>query len=227
MKIIISNQSFDYDMGVRLLKLKYEQCPMEQIADIWNDIKPMTFKEIAKLPNLEQRRVGILCLGLERLANEIQPTLVDKQTLKKTTMFVNADGELIERKFDDTYELFKVEGKYLSEGLENWQRVNDSYFVRCKDTSTDRYYFIWVDERSVWATNANKESYYYNREESKITAIQAIAWTLTTNVPKGNIEKIIRQGDCILIKTKGKYEPLASARHLTEKEYKTLLVAES
>jgi hypothetical protein len=46
-------------------------------------------------------------------------------------------------------------------------------------------------------------------------------------VPQGKIAKIIRQGDCILIKPKGKYEPLSTPRHLTEKEYKTLLVAES
>jgi hypothetical protein len=55
----------------------------------------------------------------------------------------------------------------------------------------------------------------------------AIAWTITTNVPQGNIEDIIRQGDCILIKPQGKYEPLNRARHLTEVEYKTLISAES
>jgi hypothetical protein len=61
----------------------------------------------------------------------------------------------------------------------------------------------------------------------KFFQIQAIAWTITTNVPKGHIEDIIRQGDCILIKPKGKYEPLVTARHLTEEEYKTLISAES
>ena len=61
----------------------------------------------------------------------------------------------------------------------------------------------------------------------KFFQIMAIAWTITTNVPQGNIEDIIRQGDCILIAPKGDYVPLGSARHLTEEEYKTLISAES
>ena len=93
-----------------------------------------------------------------------------------------------------------------------------------KDTSTDRNYFIWINPNSIYQTN-NNERYGYNIK--KINAIQCIAWTIQTNVPIGNIEKILRQGDCILIKPKGNYKPLDSARHLTENEYRTLLVAES
>jgi hypothetical protein len=102
--------------------------------------------------------------------------------------------------------------------------MQDSYFVKCKDTSTDRNYFIWIEPQSVYRTNTEK---IWEYELSKINAIQCIAWTIQTNVPQGKIEKIIRQGDCVLIKPKGKYEPLNTPRHLTENEYKTLLVAES
>ena len=56
MQIIINNMKFDYDLGCRLLKLKHQTCPFEQLADIWDDIVPLSFKEIAQLPNLEQRR---------------------------------------------------------------------------------------------------------------------------------------------------------------------------
>jgi hypothetical protein len=44
-----------------------------------------------------------------------------------------------------------------------------------------------------------------------------------------NIEKIIRQGDCILIKPKNieLVTDNSPVRHLTEEEYKYLLVAES
>ena len=224
MQIIINNQKFPYDMGCRLLKLKHEDCPMEQLEDIWNDIVPFTFKEIAKLPNLEQRRVGILCLGLERLASEVQPKLLSKKTLKKSTTWVDVNGNLVTTKFNDTYEFYEVSGEYFNEGLEGWGKMENAYFVKLKDTSTDRTYFIWVEPKSVYSTNNE------NRWEfliGKVNAIQCIAWTIQTNVPQGSIEKIIRQGDCVLIKPNGKYEPLTSARHLTEKEYKTLLVAES
>lgn len=227
MKIIINNTRFPYDLGCRLLKLKHKDCPMPQLEDIWDEIEPLTFKEIAQLENLEQRRVGVFCLGLERLTQEVKPTLIDSKTLKKSTLWVNENGELVEHKFDDTYELYEVSGDYFNKGLEtDWRRIDNCYFVKCKDTSTDRTYFIWVEPRSVYQTNdKNERSWDFGIE--KINAIQAVAWTIQTNVPKGNIEKIIRQGDCVLIKPKGTYTPLDRARHLTEKEYKTLLVAES
>lgn len=224
MQIVINNTKFPYDLGCRLLKLKNTDCPFPQLADIWNDIVPLSFKEIAKLENLEQRRVGVLCLGLERLASEVKPKLINKKTLKKTTTWVDENGELVEHKFSDTYELYEVSGSYFNEGLDSWRKMQDSYFVKCKDTSTDRNYFIWIEPQSVYRTNSEKSWEY---ELSKINAIQCIAWTIQTNVPQGKIEKIIRQGDCVLIKPKGKYEPLNTPRHLTENEYKTLLVAES
>jgi hypothetical protein len=224
MQIVINNQKFPYDMGCRLLKLKHKDCPMEQLEDIWNDIVPMSFKEIAKLPNLEQRRVGVLCLGLERLASEVQPKLLSKKTLKKSTTWVDVNGNFVTTKFNDTYELYEVSGDYFNEGLQGWGKMENAYFVKLKDTSTDRTYFIWVEPRSVYNTNNDNR---WDFLIGKVNAIQCIAWTIQTNVPQGSIEKIIRQGDCILIKPNGKYEPLKSARHLTEKEYKELLVAES
>ena len=62
--------------------------------------------------------------------------------------------------------------------------------------------------------------------DKPLNAIQAIAWTIQTNIPEGGIEKIVRQGDCILIKP-NTTERFRGERHLTEKEYKELLVAES
>jgi hypothetical protein len=88
---------------------------------------------------------------------------------------------------------------------------------------------MWVDLQSVWDTN-NPDKIGWKRPENwlkKVNSIMGIAWTITTDVPQGNIEDIIRQGDCILVKPKGEYEPLNVARHLTEKEYKTLISAES
>ena len=148
MKIVIDNHAFPYDLGCRLLKLKHESCPFPQLEDIWNDIVPLTFKEIAKLENLEQRRVGVLCLGLERLIKEVKPKLIDKQTLNKSTMWVNEKGELVEKKFNDTYELYEVDGEYFNKNVKNsWEKMQNSYFVKCKDTSTNREYLIWVNAK--------------------------------------------------------------------------------
>lgn len=226
MQIVVENHKFDYDMGCRMLKLKYgNQCPFPELEEFWDEIKPLTFAEIAKLPNLEERRVGINCLGIERLVAEINPKLISSQTIKKTTTWVDEDGLHVKRQFADTYELFEVDGSVFSEGLESWRKMQNAYYIRCKDTSTDREYLIWVDVSSVYSTN--NDGGWLRDVKTQINAIQCIAWTIQTDVPKGKIEKILRQGDCILIKPTGEYEPLTTPRHLTENEYRELLVAES
>lgn len=221
--IIIQSRKYSYDIGCRLLKLKHTECPFPELSDIWDDIEPLTFKEISKFENIEDRRVGILCLGIERLTKEVKPILVDTKTIKKKTSWVNEDGELITKNFDDTYKLYKVKNSVL--GTKSWREDNSSvYFVECKDTSTDRQYLIWVDMDSVKRTNHDNMGW---GKDDKIPddAIEAIAWTITTNVPKGKIKEIVRQGDCILIKPKDKSEN--GFRHLTKEEYMTLLVSES
>lgn len=220
-KIIINNVPFEYDNGCAVLKLKHDECPFPELADVWDDIIPMSFKDIAtKLINLEQRRVAILHLGVERLQNEVEPILVSKETIRKTTTWVTADGNIETKTYDDTYELFKVEGAKLGVNLqESWRTTDDVHYIRCKDTSTDRVYFIWVDKNGVTRTNG--------WDEKSFNPISAIAWTFTTLVPIGQIQKIIRQGDCILIKHKDGIELLDEERHLTEQEYRMLLEEES
>lgn len=225
MKIIISNTEFDYNTGCRLLKLIHKESPFTDLNDIWEDIEPLTFKEISSIRNLEQRRIAFLHYGLERLVKDVEPKLIDTKTIKKKTTWVNNKGEMVEKKFNDTYELFEVSGKHFEDAPTNrWSREpNNVYFVKCRCTSTDREYMIWVDLRSVAVTNGQG----WNFDIKKVNAIQAIAWTIQTNVPEGNIEKIVRQGDCVLIKPIDKNNIDDGTRHLTEHEYRKLLVAES
>ena len=100
----------------------------------------------------------------------------------------------------------------------------DVYYVRCKDTSTDREYLIWVNIRDVLSTN-DKSSWSYKDED--LCAIEAIAWTIQVDVKEGDIDSILRQGDCILVKPKEGVEILSRPRHLKVDEYRNLLVAES
>ena len=229
MKIIISNLEFDYNIGCKVLRLKHKECPIKELEDIWEDIIPLSFGEIAQLENVEQRRVAFLSYGLERLSNEVNPTLVSKKTIKKETTWVSQSGELVTKKFNDTYELYKVEGKKLSNGLkQTWQKFNDCFFVKFKDTSTDRVYLLWVDAASVYRTNNPGKWTSSDDDYSKmINAIEAIAWTIQTNIDEGNIEKIVRQGDCIMIKPKDLNINRGQIRHLTENEYRKLITAES
>jgi hypothetical protein len=178
---------------------------------------------------LEQRRIALLFLGLDRMIAEVKPTLVSTKTIKKQTTWVNEQGELVEHKFDDTYELYKVNGEYFSQGVDTWRKMSDAYYVRCKDTSTDREYLIWIDLNSVWNVKCenDKKLNRWEFDAKKIDAIDCIAWTIQTNIAQGGIKEIVRQGDCIMIKPKAKYETLGRERHLCKKEYLELLVAES
>lgn len=220
MKIVIKNVVFPYDLGCRALKLGGGNSPFPQLNDFWDEIQPLDFSEIAQLQNLEQRRIAISYFGIDRIVSDVSPKLVSSQTLKKQTHWITEDGKEETINFDDTYELYKVD----SEKLLGQKNLRPTYYVRCKDTSTDREYLIWVDIQSVYLTNNPKMSFFI--EDTDVNAIQAIAWTIRTNVPQGNIEKIVRQGDCILIKPKDS-SLVGEERHLTEEEYKTLLVLES
>lgn len=229
MKIIINNVEFPFNEGCRLLKLKYDKCPMKEIEDFWKDIVPMNFKDIAvSFTNTEQRRVGILCLGLEKLVSEVNPRLIKSETIKKETTWVDENGVLQNHKFNDIYELYEVDGSIWNENKRGWN-IRNVHYVKCKDTSTDREYFLWVNAQDVYSANDTRESRWYSSNENYgnlITPIQSIAWTIQTDIKEGGIEKIIRQGDCIMIKKKPNAKK-GDVRHLTEKEYLTLLKEES
>ena len=226
-EIVVDNLRFPFDTGVRLLKLKYgNDCIFGELEDFWDDIVPLTFKEIAKFENLEKRRVGINALGLERLIQSVKPTLVDSKTIKKTTMWVDTNGELVEHEYNDTYELYKVSKDYFNEGLDKFQSMReDVYYVKCKDTSTDREYLIWVDINQVLVNNGKDR--WADVKDKDCCAIEAISWTIQVDVEKGGIEKIVRQGDCIMVKPKKDAKITSRPRHLTKDEYLSLIVAES
>lgn len=223
MQIIIDNLKFDYDLGCKILKCSGGDCPMNGLENIWDTIEPITFKEIAEIENTELRRIAFKRFGLDRLVNEVNPVLVDKQTINKTTTWTNENGIEETITFADTYELYKVEGSILFPN-QRWG-VEDVYYIKCKDTSTDREYLIWINVNGVFRAN-NTDRSWFSSSDIDLNVISAIAWTIQTNVPMGNIETIVRQGDCILIKPKND-ERLDTERHLSGKEYLELLELES
>ena len=105
MKIVISNQTFDYNIGCKLLKSKYRECPLPELKKEWDKINPATFKEVLQIKNMEARRIGISILGIDNIINNLSSKLVDKQILNKTTTWVDEKGNLITKKYKDTYAL--------------------------------------------------------------------------------------------------------------------------
>lgn len=238
MKIIIQNQEFNYDLGCALLKAKYKDTPFNGLEDIWDDIVPATFKQIiadATISNVEQRRVALNCIGTENFLKEVNAELLTTDSINKTTTWINSDGVLETKEFVDTYELNKVPASSWISGVDSERRTGevDLYFVRLKDTSTDREYILWIEPRSVASINdqwiAWNDSFDGLVRDRKISAIDCIAWTIQTTVPSGMIREIIRQGDCILVKPTKDYNHVEDPvwRSITGKEYRQYLLAES
>jgi hypothetical protein len=222
MKTIIQNVEMDFNTGLRIAKTKFgDHCPFPETEaqSIWSEVQPLTFAEIAKIENVEHRRVAFLYYDMEKFIAESGAELADSVTYYKFTTWVNEQGGLESRDYEDTYELFKVSKEIL---FPEDKYAEDAYFISCKDTSTDRIYRIWISPNSIMSMRP------YNDRVRPITAREAIAWTITTPVPKGNIERILRQGDCILVK---KIDPKlpdnSHDRHLSPEEYESLITAES
>lgn len=226
--IIIDTVPFDYNFGLKVLKLKYRgKCPHPRFEEMWNKIKPPSFNDIlTKTTNVESRRVAITYYGIENLVKKIKAELISKETIKKKTTWINEKGVLEEKMYDDTYELYKVRGSQLGKAkqinpiwpshLVNVARLYE-YFVKFKCTSTKREYVLWVDRVEI------------ERINGKFDAIGAIAWTIRTDIRYGDIKEIIRQGDCILIKPKkgARKAEWEDDRSLSRKEYLELMKDES
>lgn len=245
MVIILNNHKFDYDLALRMLKTKYtnyQDCHIkdQNIEDCWDDINPLTFKDIASLRNMEERRTGFMYYGIDRLVAEVNPKLINKETLVKKNKWLNPETLKEEvKEIHDTYELYEISGTHLGDtpGLWSSSDIRDQHFVKCSCTSTGRVYHIWIDRRAVSLMKLVGDSnHQYRTDTTPIDAIDAIAWTFTTNVKEEAVEYWLRQGDAIFCKIKPEWEKqdytIATTegiqdRHLTAKEYKEKLVYES
>lgn len=225
MELVLQNVIFPLDLGKMLCKLgniEIEGLDLSGTPDI-------TFKDIAMINNLEQRRIAVSLYGPDRISKEVGAEEVSSVTLEKSTEYVKDDGTSVTINFQDTYSLYRIHnkklfGKQLGWGISDSPYRDYTYYVKCKDTSTDREYIIWVDIASV--ARANEISLWAN--EFVLDAIHCIAWTIQTDVIEGNIKQIIRQGDCVFI------EPIdvtikrkAIMRSITREEYINLLKVES
>lgn len=213
MGIIIDSVEFDYDVGCKVLKLKYgENCPIPELNDIWADIVPIDFAEICTFNDTTHKRVAMKYLDMVEFLKNFESVLISSETITKETLWVDENNNLIPHKYEDTYSLYRINGKLFGE-----YDTNIYHYIRFKDTSGGKDYILWIGYYAL----------YYSLRKTTIDAIDCIAWTIQTKVPKGDIVKIVRQGDCILIKPKNNSVPLSKYRHLTRDEYMNLLEFES
>lgn len=188
------------------LKLK------EYLLRNWMEIPALTATEAFAEQNLEKRRIAFMYIGPEKVVKDAGGKVIDKQTITKSRTRWNEKLEPYQTTYDDTYELIEINSSKLFPGQTRGRSVN-YYAVRCSCTTTQREYFIWVDENNSQRPNLHKD------------AIDAIAWTIHINIK--NPAKIYRQGDIIISEPVGGVPEYCDLRPITKEEYLNLMVSET
>lgn len=195
----------------------------EFIQEMWDSIVPISTKEAFEQKNAEMRRLYFDCIGVIELFKAANPTLLDKQVVKKKRTRWDEKNDPYEYEFEDIYELYAIDPNELYKGTETdnsrWRARSKYIAVRCWCTSTQREYWIYVPE-----TNALKPGYREWDEKKEYDAVQAIAWTIRIDIK--NPEKIYRQGDIIIAK-EGPNSTKTAPYHLTKEDYLSLMYSET
>ena len=235
-KYNVANQpNFTLDEALALWKAKYPEfadfkkdvITHENLQDfsnfveeIWNDIKPVTVEEALKISNTEVRRTYFDCIGVVRLFKELNPTLRDRQVLTKKRTKWDEEGNDVVYEFEDVYELYEIDGKLLFD-KDRWGRTpSNVYAVRCWCTTTNREYWIYVNEEAALG-----ESRWNNRDD--FDAVRAIAWTIRIDVNETDVEKLYRQGDIIVAKVRKNAKLNSWPKHLSKEGYLTKMYSET
>jgi hypothetical protein len=230
---------FDLDLATRLWKTRFEtlqECITAvaahpalgelaaHITSSWDTIVPLTVQEALQEKNIEHRRLFFWAIGVIRIFRELDPVLLDKQTIVKNNNRWDADMQPYTEKIEDTYELYQIDGNKIfnRDTLDTvpgfGQRPPmDVYAVRCWCTSTNREYWIYVNRTAAFGSS-------WASDNDKPDAVRAIAWTIRLDINKP--EKIYRQGDVIIAKASNESRK-ASGYHLSKEDYLRLMYSES
>ena len=182
----------------------------QHVSDKWDSIPDITVQQAFEEKNIEVRRLFFRAIGVAKMFQELEPTLIDKQVLEKEGITWDSDNKEVTTHMRDEYELYEIQGaKLFPEESSSWRTANATVFaVRCWCSTTGREYWIYVP-RNIG---------------QKGDALEAIAWTVQLNIT--NPEYIYRQGDVILAKYSASSQE-CRPYHLEAKDYIKLLKAES
>jgi hypothetical protein len=233
-KYCVSNLSgFSFTEALRLWKTKFETIKHFKkdvithnalhelglyVEEVWNEIIPFTVQEALLQPNMEIRRTMFDCIGVARLFRELSPELLDKQVIKKVRTRWDEKYQPFEYKYNDTYELYKINGHKLFKQDNSFRSPDPVFAVRCWCTTTQREYWIYVPLTAAYQWTPG------NLPHSTPDAISAIAWTIRINIT--HPKRIYRQGDIIVVQ-----ESIMSREvwpyHLTKDQYLELMYSET
>jgi hypothetical protein len=189
----------------------------EFVAEVWEDIQPVTVQEAFEEKNMEKRRVMFDCIGVAKLFAEMQPVLLDRQVLSKTCNRWDGQNRPYQYQFDDVYELYKMDGEKLFSARNEWSRPPNVYAVRCWCTTTGREYWIYVPSTAALGEDETGVL-------AQPDAIRAIAWTIVLDIT--HPKRLFRQGDIVVAEESPDSEEVDSY-HLSKEDYLRLIFSET
>jgi hypothetical protein len=191
------------------------------IEEMWTSIKPATVQEALAKENAEERRVYFDCIGVQRLFQELEPTLRDRQVIKKKRTKWDDNNDPYQYEFEDVYELYEIDGHKMFE-TDRWGRTpNPVFAVRCWCTTTNREYWLYVNSEAATGSR------WSIPDDVTYDAIRAIAWTIRVDVAEEQIEKLYRQGDIIVVKLTNETISVPFFRHLSKEAYLEKMYSET
>lgn len=132
----------------------------EKAISLWDVCTPFTPAEAMEKfnDNTERRLLLLSFFEPEDVLKNMEATLIDKQTISKKQNKTMIDGvdihdklglievttnmiECVTHNYDDTYELYRVDSDVMGSD-------EDVYFVKCKDASHDKFYYLFVQENT-------------------------------------------------------------------------------
>lgn len=233
--IVNGREGYSLTEALRLWKTKYESdfrdfirdvTPHESlndfrdfVNDMWDSITPVTVEEALQQTNTEDRRTYFDAIGVEKLFKQLNPTLKNRQVIKKKRTRWDDNNDSYEYEFEDVYELYEMPGEKLFT-TDRWNnKPRPVYAVRCWCTTTNREYWLYVPVEAAAGTS------WWNIENATYDAIRAIAWTIRIDVDMP--ERIYRQGDIIIVKKGPNTTDVQPSRHLDKDQYLSLMYSET
>ena len=190
----------------------------EFVRTVWDDIQPINITDALQERNIDRRRAMFDCIGVVKLFETLQPTMIDRQIITKERTRWDTNNRPYKMTYEDTYELYKI--KYNKIFPEHWFVPRDDIFaVRCWCTTTQREYWIYVPQEAALGTAAPHFRELWNPD-----AIRAIAWTIRIDISQP--KRIYRQGD-IIVAEESPTSQIVEPYHLNKEQYLTLLYSET
>jgi hypothetical protein len=192
------------------------------IEEMWSSIKPATVEQALARNNAEERRVFFDCIGVVELFKQLEPTLRDRQVIKKKRTKWDDNNDPYQYEFEDVYELYEIDGSKMFEKDQWGREPNPVFAVRCWCTTTNREYWLYVNSEA-----ATGQRWFSAGDDANYDAIRAIAWTIRVDVAEEQIERLYRQGDIIIAKLNDTVESIPFFRHLSKEAYLEKMYSET